>query len=62
MSEPTTKDFAKAAQLLRECRAIINNIIPGCAAGHDELSSIKYRVDLFYTEYDSRLPNSYLRG
>ena len=57
MSDPTTKDFYAMSQLLCECRKIIDNIIPGCAAGHDELSALKYRVDLFYTEYDSRLPN-----
>jgi hypothetical protein len=52
------KDLANASALLRECRTFIDNIMPGCAAGHDELESLKRRVDLFYFEIESRMPNA----
>ena len=48
------KDLSNASALLRECRTFIDNIVPGCAAGHDELESLKRRVDLFYLEMESR--------
>ena len=51
------KDLGNASALLRECRTFIDDIVPGCAAGHDELASLKRRVDLFYFEMESRLPN-----
>ena len=50
-------DLRAASKLLCECRSFINEIVPGCAAGHDELESLKRRIDLFYLEFDSRLPN-----
>ena len=51
------KDLYNASALLRECRTFIDNIVPGCAAGHDELESLKRRVDLFYLEMESRFSN-----
>lgn len=53
----TEKDLANASALLCECRTFIDDIMPGCAAGHDELESLKRRVDLFYFEMESRISN-----
>ena len=53
----TEKDLDNASALLRECRTFIDDIVPGCAAGHDELEALKRRVDLFYLEMESRFSN-----
>ena len=50
-------DLKAASKLLCECRSFIDDIVPGCSAGHDELEALKRRVDLFFLEFDSRMPN-----
>jgi hypothetical protein len=47
---PLDKDFSDASDLLIDCRLFINNIVPGCAAGHDELNSLKKRIDLYLAD------------
>ena len=44
----------RAVQIATESRQFIDDIVPGCAAGHDILSSLKQRIDAFLAAESQR--------
>jgi hypothetical protein len=44
------KKINDATDLLKEARSFIDDIIPACPAGFDQLSSLKWRIDQYIKE------------
>ena len=53
-AEDLSQRLDRAVEIATESREFISDIVPGCSAGHDILSSLKQRIDAFLAAESQR--------